>query len=95
MTDKLFSVNDLNHMMDKNPLKGERQNLLKQLADTMRENERLRDALAIIELSSHGCPVILDYETVPQKYQDVIRDGLRGMGRIASEALSNKESDNG
>lgn len=65
------------------------------LAECKRENERLREALALIEFSSHGCPLILDYEVVPKKFQDVIRGNLMGMGNIALEALRYKDSEHG
>lgn len=66
---------------------------LRQLLATMDENERLREALAFIEFSSHFCPAVIDGQDVPEQWQEVIRRILQPLGEVAKQALSNEVSD--
>ncbi len=79
-----LSVEDINHLITLEIISAERK-VLQQLLDTMRDNERLREALSF-------------YADWPNNYKPKefeMNSAIKNdSGKKAREALSNKDSDN-
>jgi len=66
------------------------------LAELRYENELLRATLEYISFASNACPVVIDGEDVPEKWQNEILKNLRHLGEHAEQALKlHKDSEHG